>query len=219
MNINQNLIKKPHFIEGQIKPKMYFVVPPFDIVKGTDIQGFILAKDLWEYLESNKSYNDWIEGMLTKYDFVADIDYSCCREKAEASDEILVEYILPIDTAKKLAKIENNDKGYRWLQKLSDREIIAEWSEYRVCDWYINGTLLSRKSGIPLRKFLRSKVTRKFRESMTKDADIETEKQIEIPVSRSGNEPVWMHPYLAYNFMLRTSQLCQIIERAMFSKD
>jgi anti-repressor protein len=73
------------------------------------------ARDLWEYLDSQREFATWIKSRIEKFEFQEGIDF-CRFDKIVKTGGInvakpLKEYIITIDMAKELAMVENNDKG------------------------------------------------------------------------------------------------------------
>lgn len=79
------------------------------------------ARDLCEFLEVGTRFNDWINRLINKYDFIEETDYTIRYYDAEGrllKNEYLVsstiqriEYVLRLDTAKEIAMISNTEKG------------------------------------------------------------------------------------------------------------
>lgn len=77
-------------------------------------EGFAVnTRELHESLGSARQYADWIKDRIKKFGFVEGIDYTLVSQICETSTggTVRFDYIVPIDIAKELAMVENNDKG------------------------------------------------------------------------------------------------------------
>jgi len=93
------------------------------------------ARDLWKFLESNRSFNNWITKRIADYRFEDGKDFTTYLFK-NASGRPLREYIITIDVAKELAMVENNDMGKEARQYFIDcekrlLELNQQWQIYR----------------------------------------------------------------------------------------
>jgi phage anti-repressor protein len=78
----------------------------------------INARDLWEYLEVDTRFNDWIKNRIYKYQFVESHDYICLTKKKETrrndgqkGSAVITEYHISINMAKELSMVENSNLG------------------------------------------------------------------------------------------------------------
>ena len=64
---------------------------------------------MWQFVESRQEFSNWIKGRIEKYGFVEDEDFTV--DKFINGRATVIDYHLTIETAKKLAMVENNEKG------------------------------------------------------------------------------------------------------------
>jgi len=74
------------------------------------------ARDLWEFLESEQQFRDWIKNRIKKYGFQENIDYIPFHKFMKGDDEghgnkTFIEYHITLDMGKELSMVENNAKG------------------------------------------------------------------------------------------------------------
>ena len=65
------------------------------------------SRDIYDYLEVNTKYNDWINRAVEKYDFEENVDYS----KMSNGTSRGIDYIVTMDMAKELCMVSNTEKG------------------------------------------------------------------------------------------------------------
>lgn len=68
------------------------------------------AKELYDFLEVDTRYNDWIGRKIKKYKFEDGVDFYSILSKSNGGRPS-VEYYLKVDTAKEIAMVENNERG------------------------------------------------------------------------------------------------------------
>jgi len=76
------------------------------------------SRDIHKELGLNSDFSTWIKKQLEL--FVEDVDYITLTKKVER--QILIEYILTLDTAKHIAMIQRNEKGMEIRQRFIDYE-------------------------------------------------------------------------------------------------
>jgi phage anti-repressor protein len=73
------------------------------------------ARNLHQFLESNRQFADWIKERIEEYGFVENHDFILISQKRETKgrggDRRSKDYHVTLDTAKELAMVERNDKG------------------------------------------------------------------------------------------------------------
>lgn len=76
------------------------------------------ARELHEFLGSQRQFADWIKARLEKYNFVENVDYICISQNCETQRatgqkgiSVRKEYYVTVDVAKELSMLENNEKG------------------------------------------------------------------------------------------------------------
>lgn len=71
------------------------------------------ARDLYEFLGSNRQFANWIKDRLGKYGFTDGEDYTSFNEVVKLGNggTTRMEYLLTLDAAKEIARVENNERG------------------------------------------------------------------------------------------------------------
>lgn len=72
------------------------------------------ARDLYEFLGSNRQFANWIKDRLDKYGFTDGEDYTSFNEivkRGNGGSTTRMEYLLTLDVAKEIAMFENNERG------------------------------------------------------------------------------------------------------------
>lgn len=75
------------------------------------------ARDLWKFMESRRSFSNWIHERIDRYGLLYGEDYLVNKFVQQVPHEggvrnaTMFDYYLTIETAKELAMVENNDKG------------------------------------------------------------------------------------------------------------
>jgi phage anti-repressor protein len=87
-----------------------------ELVKITEQDGqqLVSARELHEFLESERQFGNWIQQRIDKYGFIENQDYICFNKFVKAEkygNKTLKEYAITIDMAKELAMVEGNEKG------------------------------------------------------------------------------------------------------------
>jgi len=75
-------------------------------INGADVNS-VNSREIYEYLEVETKYNDWINRAIEKYDFEENFDYS----KMSNGTSRGIDYIVTIDMAKELCMVSNTPKG------------------------------------------------------------------------------------------------------------
>jgi phage anti-repressor protein len=73
-------------------------------------QQAINTRDLHEFLDVASKYADWIKNRFEKFGLTEGEDYEAVSNFLENGGRS-IDYIVPVDVAKELAMVENNDKG------------------------------------------------------------------------------------------------------------
>lgn len=80
-------------------------------VGGASIQT-VNARDLWQFVESQQQFADWIKARIETYGFIENEDWVIHKTmKNPAGGRPALDYHLSVEMAKELAMVENNDKG------------------------------------------------------------------------------------------------------------
>lgn len=83
----------------------------------TDTGEYVVdGRELWQGLESNTKFADWIKRRLEECDAIESEDYFSLlkNEKREVGATQTKEYIIKLDTAKEMAMLERNDVGKQY---------------------------------------------------------------------------------------------------------
>ena len=207
---------EPILDECKFQKLLSYMLVPYNafVIRGEEIPVTIMGYEFWKYLNSPKPYEDWIAEMVNNYGFKEDEDYLCYRETPDEDGQVRKIYWLMMPTAAKLAKNEASENSRYWCEWMSIRDEVAKWSEYRVDSWYLNATYISRQSGKPFRSYYRSK---EFKQVSTALAKLSKETVfVEMPLTRTHNEPIWVRPFLGFHFMAWASpRMSKIIHKAM----
>ena len=91
--------------------KTQFNIEPTDQTKRT-----VIARDLWEFLESKQRFANWITNRIRKYGFVKGEDFIINLLQNNCRGRPTHEYHLTWDMAKELGMIENSDKGKKAIE-------------------------------------------------------------------------------------------------------
>jgi anti-repressor protein len=76
---------------------------------GAENVNSVNSRDIYEYLEVNTKYADWIKRAIEKYDFVENEDFTILKN-GNGSNAFL-DYIVTLDMAKELCMVSNTAKG------------------------------------------------------------------------------------------------------------
>lgn len=74
----------------------------------------VSARELHEFMESNRQYTNWINDRISKYSLIENQDYILLNNFVKqngSGGHNRIEYALTLDCAKQLAMVENNEKG------------------------------------------------------------------------------------------------------------
>ncbi|MFA6664657.1 MAG: antA/AntB antirepressor family protein [Lachnospiraceae bacterium] len=82
------------------------MIPVYD----NDGEQAVNTRELHEFLEVASRYNDWIKNRIDKNGYQENDDYQAFTKNL-VSGGCQTDYIVPIDIAKEIAMMENNDKG------------------------------------------------------------------------------------------------------------
>ncbi|MCL2481503.1 MAG: antA/AntB antirepressor family protein [Spirochaetaceae bacterium] len=87
-----------------------------EIIQSEDGKVAVSAKQLYEYLDVDTRFNDWIERKIQKYEFVENQDYVLVAQKRVTNNPKnpvteFTDYAMTINMAKELSMVENNDRG------------------------------------------------------------------------------------------------------------
>jgi len=86
-----------------------------DIIKVTKtaVNGEIIdsvnSREIYEYLEVDSKYNDWIKRVIERYDFTEGEDFTILR--IENGKNVFLDYIVTLDMARELCMISSTPKG------------------------------------------------------------------------------------------------------------
>ena len=90
------------------------------------------ARDLYEFLEVKSKFADWIKNRITTCGFLENQDYVIVSKNLESIDKngnkkvsVALDYFITIDTAKHLAMLERNDRGFQVRQYFIECEKVA----------------------------------------------------------------------------------------------
>lgn len=78
------------------------------------------GRELWKGLESKQDFSTWVKKRLSDCDAVENEDYSTLHKKMER--QILIEYIIKLDTAKEMAMLEHNEIGKQYRRYMINVE-------------------------------------------------------------------------------------------------
>jgi len=75
-------------------------------INGVEVNS-VNSRDIYEYLEVDSRYNDWIQRAIDKYEFEENIDYS----KLSNGTARGIDFIVTLDMAKELCMVSSTSKG------------------------------------------------------------------------------------------------------------
>jgi anti-repressor protein len=83
------------------------------IYEDGEARRLVNAREMHEFLGSERQFADWIKERIEKYGFVEGEDYEVFHKnvKNPRGGRPATEYLLTVDTAKEIAMIENNERG------------------------------------------------------------------------------------------------------------
>ena len=89
------------------------------------------ARELHEFLCSNRDFSNWIKYRIRQFCFVKNQDYFRLNKIVEANNATMIEYHLTINMAKELGMIENNPQGRKIRQYFLECEQLLILSNSR----------------------------------------------------------------------------------------
>lgn len=84
------------------------LVPVYKTSSGEKV---VNGRELHTVLHSGQDFSTWIKKRLSECDAEENKDFTRFHRKMEANNATMVEYIILLDTAKKIAMLERNEKG------------------------------------------------------------------------------------------------------------
>ena len=85
------------------------------------------SRDIYEYLQINTKYADWIKRAIEKYGFEENVDFVILKNGNGTN--AFLDYIVTIDMAKELCMVSNTDNSKKLLDELNDIQPIMKESE------------------------------------------------------------------------------------------
>lgn len=83
------------------------LVPVYKTSSGEKV---VNGRELHTVLHSGQDFSTWIKKRLSECDAEENKDFTRFHRKMEANNATMVEYIILLDTAKKIAMLERNEK-------------------------------------------------------------------------------------------------------------
>lgn len=102
------------------------------------------ARELHEFLGSQRQFADWIKKLIEDYGFIENQDFCIISQKSETIDKrgrakasLRHDYFLTIDTAKEVCMVQRNDKGREARQYFIEcekqlRQVLSPKSNYQL---------------------------------------------------------------------------------------
>ena len=117
-----------------------------EIIKITEENGrrAVNARDLHQFLGSNRQFADWIKNRIEKYGFVENQDFEVFHNSVKNSNggRPSTEYALSIEMAKELSMVENNDRGRQARKYFIECENVAK-EQHRIPATYAEALRLA----------------------------------------------------------------------------
>lgn len=112
--VSQKLVSpaKPASVQNQKENVMENELIPITAASiGGDKQQGVNARDLYEFLNVQTRFNDWITRRIEDFDFKEDSDFCSFLSKTSEGGRPSKEYVLTLNMAKELSMVERNEKG------------------------------------------------------------------------------------------------------------
>ena len=97
------------------------------------------ARELYEFMEVETRFNDWITRRIEEYEFINNIDYlKMSKSDYTGIGKAPIEYYISINMAKELAMVERNQKGKEARKYFIDMEEKALQNQYAMIPDFTN---------------------------------------------------------------------------------
>jgi len=87
------------------------LIPTFHAPLANQEQLLVSARELHQFLESQRDFSNWIKKRIEDYGFIENQDFVRFAKKVEANNATAIEYHLSLEMAKELSMVERNEKG------------------------------------------------------------------------------------------------------------
>lgn len=87
------------------------LIPTFTAPLANREQTLVSARNLHQFLQSQRDFSNWIKKRIEDYGFIENQDFIRFAKKVEANNATAIEYHLSLEMAKELSMVERNDQG------------------------------------------------------------------------------------------------------------